>query len=232
MCVGDCLEERGGWGRRGVREKAEEEEEEVKEEREEDHEKVEEEEENEEEKEEKKKVKEEGMYFPSSSLSASNTSFVGCYRSQNVAISGSEGNPSKPARQNQTDDGANSFTWCVWNGTKTTGTSNSYTDGVSSGGAINMYNKASGTVSVKFCSFNDCNADFAEGEIMCYIINSVKIENNSFNACSAQNRYGGGMYVNSISSCVNISGCKFQKCKAYCDGGRFFLSTFQVSGAD
>ncbi|KAH7817936.1 uncharacterized protein MONOS_18078 [Monocercomonoides exilis] len=27
MCVGDCLEERGGWGRRGVREKVGEEEE-------------------------------------------------------------------------------------------------------------------------------------------------------------------------------------------------------------
>ncbi|KAH7828529.1 uncharacterized protein MONOS_15529 [Monocercomonoides exilis] len=50
---------------------------------------------------------------PSSSLSASNTSFVRCYLSENVAISGSEVNPSKPERQNQTDNWENSFTWCV-----------------------------------------------------------------------------------------------------------------------
>ncbi|KAH7823962.1 uncharacterized protein MONOS_15191 [Monocercomonoides exilis] len=92
---------------------------------------------------------------PSSSLAASNTSFVRCYLSQNVAISGSEGNPSKPARQQITDNGANSFTWCEWNGSKTTGTNSNYSYGDSNGGAIFMYNLGSGTLSVKFCSFND-----------------------------------------------------------------------------
>ncbi|KAH7830305.1 uncharacterized protein MONOS_6381 [Monocercomonoides exilis] len=127
---------------------------------------------------------------PSSSLAASNTSFVRCYRSQNVAVNGSEGNPSKPARQQITDNGANSFTWCVWNGSKTTGTGTSYSDGTSNGGAIYMYNKASGTLSVKFCSFNDCYAYCAGGGIMCYIISSIKIENNSFDACTAQSHTG------------------------------------------
>eukprot|EP00770_Monocercomonoides_exilis_P011694 MONOS_11638.1-p1 / transcript=MONOS_11638.1 / gene=MONOS_11638 / organism=Monocercomonoides_exilis_PA203 / gene_product=unspecified product / transcript_product=unspecified product / location=Mono_scaffold00596:406-11438(+) / protein_length=3579 / sequence_SO=supercontig / SO=protein_coding / is_pseudo=false len=168
---------------------------------------------------------------PSSSLAASNTSFVRCYRSQNVAISGSEGNPSRPARQQISTDLTNSFTWCVWNGSKTTGTSSSYSDGISSGGAINMYGLSSGTLSVKFCSFNDCYANYAGGGIMCYKISSIKIENNSFNACTAQKDYGGGMYAYSISSCVKVSGCEFKKCKASYDGGGLFLQSFNVSGS-
>ncbi|KAH7817882.1 uncharacterized protein MONOS_16280 [Monocercomonoides exilis] len=168
---------------------------------------------------------------PSSSLAASNTSFVGCYRSQNVVVSGSEGNPSKPARQNQTDNGANSFTWCEWNGSNTTGTSNSYTDGVSSGGAINMYNLGSGTLSVKFCSFNNCYAYYAGGGIFCYSINSIKIENNSFNACTAKNNAGGGINVGYISECVRIGGCEFQNCKASGTGGGLDLYNFNVSGS-
>ncbi|KAH7829184.1 uncharacterized protein MONOS_8708 [Monocercomonoides exilis] len=159
---------------------------------------------------------------PSSSLAASNTSFVRCYRSQNVAVNGSEGNPSKPARQNQTDNGANSFTWCVWNGSKTTGSGTSYSDGASNGGAIYMYSKTSGTLSVKFCSFNDCYAHYDGGGIMCRSISSINIENNSFNTCTAQNYGGGGMYTYSISSCVRISGCEFQKCKASGYGKMFF----------
>eukprot|EP00770_Monocercomonoides_exilis_P016598 MONOS_16566.1-p1 / transcript=MONOS_16566.1 / gene=MONOS_16566 / organism=Monocercomonoides_exilis_PA203 / gene_product=unspecified product / transcript_product=unspecified product / location=Mono_scaffold01868:2749-3485(+) / protein_length=245 / sequence_SO=supercontig / SO=protein_coding / is_pseudo=false len=108
---------------------------------------------------------------PSSSLAASNTSFVRCYRSQNVAVSGSEGNPSKPARQQITDNGANSFTWCVWNGSNTTGNQNSVSDGASNGGAIYMYSKTSGTLSVKFCSFNDCYAHWCGGGILCVSVN-------------------------------------------------------------
>ncbi|KAH7821920.1 uncharacterized protein MONOS_1218 [Monocercomonoides exilis] len=168
---------------------------------------------------------------PFTSLTVSNTSFVGCCRTRNVAYTGSEGNPSKPERQNQTDNGANSFTWCVWNGSKTTGTNNSISDGVSSGGAIYMYNKESGTLSVKFCSFNDCNACSRGGGVLCYVIYSFKIENSSFNSCSAQNSGGGGMHAYSISTCVRISGCEFQNCKAYSNGGGLFLNSFQVSGS-
>ncbi|KAH7818139.1 uncharacterized protein MONOS_3938 [Monocercomonoides exilis] len=168
---------------------------------------------------------------PSSSLAASNTSFVRCYRTQNVEYTGSEGNPSKPERQNQTDDGMNSFTWCVWNGSKTTGTRASYTDGVSSGGAIFMYNLGSGTLSVKFCSFNDCYAHYGGGGILCVSINSIKIENNSFNACTAKNNGGGGIYAYNIELCVRISGCEFQKCKANSFGGGLYLYTFNISGS-
>ncbi|KAH7817927.1 uncharacterized protein MONOS_15455 [Monocercomonoides exilis] len=168
---------------------------------------------------------------PSSSLSASNTSFVRCYRSQNVEVNGSEGNPLKPARQQITENEANSFTWCVWNGSNTTGTTNSYTDRASNGGAINMYGLSSGTLSVKFCSFNDCYAHWNGGGIMCHTINSIKIENNSFNACTAKNNVGGGMYAYSISTCVRISGCEFQKCKASGSGGGLYLASFQVSGS-
>ncbi|KAH7828678.1 uncharacterized protein MONOS_15255 [Monocercomonoides exilis] len=104
---------------------------------------------------------------PSSSLAASNTSFTRCIRSQNVAVSGTEGNPSKPGRQQIADNGANSFTWCVWNGSKANGTSTSTSNGTSNGGAIYMYNLASGTLSVRFCSFNDCYAYYAGGGILC-----------------------------------------------------------------
>ncbi|KAH7824133.1 uncharacterized protein MONOS_12044 [Monocercomonoides exilis] len=169
---------------------------------------------------------------PSSSLSASNTSFVRCYRSQNVAISGSEGNPSKPGRKQIADDGANSFTWCAWNGSKTTGEKFCYSDGISSGGAIYMYNLASGTLSVKFCSFNNCTAYWDGGGILCVSINSIKIENNSFNACTSEYDYGGGMYARSISSCVMISGCEFQKCKANSLGGGLYLHDFNASGSN
>ncbi|KAH7817972.1 uncharacterized protein MONOS_12717 [Monocercomonoides exilis] len=168
---------------------------------------------------------------PSSSLAASNTSFIRCYRTQNVAIGGSEGNPTKPARQQITDNGANSFTWCEWNGSKTTGSGTSYSDGTSNGGAIYMYNKASGTLSVKFCSFNNCTAYYAGGGIMCYKISSIKIENNSFNACTTNRDDGGGMYSESISSCVRISGCEFQKCTSKNYGGGLYLQTFNVSGS-
>eukprot|EP00770_Monocercomonoides_exilis_P008029 MONOS_7987.1-p1 / transcript=MONOS_7987.1 / gene=MONOS_7987 / organism=Monocercomonoides_exilis_PA203 / gene_product=unspecified product / transcript_product=unspecified product / location=Mono_scaffold00289:47052-47441(+) / protein_length=130 / sequence_SO=supercontig / SO=protein_coding / is_pseudo=false len=101
---------------------------------------------------------------PSSSLSASNTSFVRCYRSQNVAVSGSEGNPSKPGRQQIADNAVNSFTWCVWNGSKTTGNQGTVTDGISCGGAIHMLNLAAVTLSVKFCSFNNCYENDAGGK--------------------------------------------------------------------
>eukprot|EP00770_Monocercomonoides_exilis_P014349 MONOS_14295.1-p1 / transcript=MONOS_14295.1 / gene=MONOS_14295 / organism=Monocercomonoides_exilis_PA203 / gene_product=unspecified product / transcript_product=unspecified product / location=Mono_scaffold00973:12275-17305(+) / protein_length=1677 / sequence_SO=supercontig / SO=protein_coding / is_pseudo=false len=168
---------------------------------------------------------------PSSSLAASNTSFVKCYRTQNVAVSGSEGNPWKPGRQQIADDDVNSFTWCEWNGSNTTGTQYDYSFEDSNGGAIYMYNKASGTLSVKFCSFNDCYAKYAGGGIMCHEISSIKIENSSFNACTAQKDYGGGMYAYSISSCVRISGCEFQNCKADRVGGGLYLENFNVSGS-
>eukprot|EP00770_Monocercomonoides_exilis_P016534 MONOS_16502.1-p1 / transcript=MONOS_16502.1 / gene=MONOS_16502 / organism=Monocercomonoides_exilis_PA203 / gene_product=unspecified product / transcript_product=unspecified product / location=Mono_scaffold01796:1-1237(-) / protein_length=412 / sequence_SO=supercontig / SO=protein_coding / is_pseudo=false len=168
---------------------------------------------------------------PSSSLDASNTSFVGCYRSGNVAISGSEGNPSKPGRQQIADNGTNSFTWCVWNGSKANGTSTSISNGTSNGGAIFMYGLSSGTLSVKFCSFNDCYAYYAGGGIMCRSISSINIENNSFNACTAKNYRGGGIHAYDITSCVRISGCEFQKCTAKECGGGLYLYTFKVSGS-
>eukprot|EP00770_Monocercomonoides_exilis_P016687 MONOS_16667.1-p1 / transcript=MONOS_16667.1 / gene=MONOS_16667 / organism=Monocercomonoides_exilis_PA203 / gene_product=unspecified product / transcript_product=unspecified product / location=Mono_scaffold01987:1334-2641(-) / protein_length=436 / sequence_SO=supercontig / SO=protein_coding / is_pseudo=false len=94
-----------------------------------------------------------------------------------------------------------------------------------------MYNLGSGTLSVKFCSFNDCYAHYAGGGILCRSIYSINIENNSFNACTAKNNYGGGMYAYSISTCVRISGCEFQKCSAKYDGGGLYLENFNVSGS-
>ncbi|KAH7820845.1 uncharacterized protein MONOS_5659 [Monocercomonoides exilis] len=163
---------------------------------------------------------------PSSSLAASNTSFVRCYRSQNVAVSGSEGNPSKQVRQQITENGANSFTWCEWNGSKTTGENRSYEDSASNGGAIYMHNMVSGTLSVQYCSFNDCYAHYAGGAIMCHTLKSVQIENNSFNSCIAKNMGGGGMLAYSISTFVKISGCELQKCEASFDGGGIHLNFF------
>ncbi|KAH7821272.1 uncharacterized protein MONOS_8980 [Monocercomonoides exilis] len=95
---------------------------------------------------------------PLASLSVSNTSFVGCCRTRNVECTGTEDNKKHPGRQNVTDDGANIFVWCEWNGSNTTGTSDSFTDGTSSGGAICMHNLENGELIVSHCSFNGCTA--------------------------------------------------------------------------
>ncbi|KAH7820145.1 uncharacterized protein MONOS_12695 [Monocercomonoides exilis] len=166
----------------------------------------------------------------SSSLTASNISFVGCLRTKNVEFIGSEENPSKPGRQNETADEANIFTWCEWNGSKTTGTSLGYTDGASNGGAIYMYNLASGILTAKYCSFNDCYARSYGGGIACCDISSIEMEYNSFNSCTADRYGGGGIYAYSISTCIRISGCEYQNCKAADYGGGIFLESFNISG--
>ncbi|KAH7815495.1 uncharacterized protein MONOS_5422 [Monocercomonoides exilis] len=141
---------------------------------------------------------------PLASLTSSNTSFVGCYRTRNVEFIGSKDAKQHPGRQNETTDGANSFIWCEWNGSKTTGTNSSITDGMSSGGAI-------------------C------GGIICYNIKSVEVVNNSFNSCTAQTWIGGGVCEFLISECIQISGCEFKNCKANGYGGGLSLNDFQVS---
>eukprot|EP00770_Monocercomonoides_exilis_P015655 MONOS_15605.1-p1 / transcript=MONOS_15605.1 / gene=MONOS_15605 / organism=Monocercomonoides_exilis_PA203 / gene_product=unspecified product / transcript_product=unspecified product / location=Mono_scaffold01285:2-1600(-) / protein_length=533 / sequence_SO=supercontig / SO=protein_coding / is_pseudo=false len=166
---------------------------------------------------------------PLASLSVSNTSFVGCCRTRNVKCEGNAGHTLTPDRQNETENGANSFTWCEWSGSRTTGEADSTTDGISSGGAIFMYNKGNGELSVSNCLFNNCFAYSRGGGIMCLTVMSVRIENNVFNACTAQNQYGGGMYAHTISSCARISGCEFQNCKAVNYGGGLLLENFQVS---
>ncbi|KAH7817121.1 uncharacterized protein MONOS_12328 [Monocercomonoides exilis] len=167
---------------------------------------------------------------PYASLTASNTSFVRCCRTRNVVCEGNAEVPLKPDRQNETFNGANSFTWCEWDGSRTTGESDSYADGISSGGAICMYNQSSASVSVSHCVFNGCIAYSRGGGIMCYNIKSVEVMNNSFNSCTAQNQLGGGMYAFTISTCVRISGCEFQNCKANSEGGGFRLYSFNVLG--
>ncbi|KAH7824688.1 uncharacterized protein MONOS_951 [Monocercomonoides exilis] len=167
---------------------------------------------------------------PLASLSASNTSFIGCCRTRNVVCKGTTEAPLKPDRQNETFNGANSFILCEWSGSRTTGESDSYTDGISSGGAICMYSQSSAAVSVSHCAFNECVAHWCGGGISCYSINSVDIENNTFNACTAQTWIGGEMCIYVISSCVRISGCEFQTFKARSGGGRLYLDNFNVSG--
>ncbi|KAH7829274.1 uncharacterized protein MONOS_15875 [Monocercomonoides exilis] len=167
---------------------------------------------------------------PYASLTASNTSFVGCCRTRNVVCEGTKTNKLAPGRQNETFNGANSFIWCEWNGSRATGESDSYTDGISSGGAICMYSQSSASVSVSHCVFNGCIAHYAGGGINCFNISSVEIVNNTFDSCNAQNRYGGGVFVYTISSCVRISGCEFQNCKTVNYGGGLYLDNFNVSG--
>eukprot|EP00770_Monocercomonoides_exilis_P014502 MONOS_14448.1-p1 / transcript=MONOS_14448.1 / gene=MONOS_14448 / organism=Monocercomonoides_exilis_PA203 / gene_product=unspecified product / transcript_product=unspecified product / location=Mono_scaffold01003:18137-20315(+) / protein_length=594 / sequence_SO=supercontig / SO=protein_coding / is_pseudo=false len=165
---------------------------------------------------------------PLASLSVSNASFIGCCRTRNVECTGTAEVPLNPGRQNETFNGSNTFTWCEWNGSNTTGTNNTHADGVSNGGAICMYNQSSATVSVSHCSFNNCFAYWDGGGILCANIKSVEIENNSFNSCTAQRNAGGGMCVVAITTCVRISGCEFQGCKANYYGGGLYLENFQV----
>ncbi|KAH7816402.1 uncharacterized protein MONOS_16531 [Monocercomonoides exilis] len=168
---------------------------------------------------------------PLASLTASNTSFIECCRTRNVEYTGTETNKKLPGRQNITDNGANTFVWCEWNGSKTTGTSDSVSDGKSSGGAICMYNLNSGELTVLHCSFNDCTAYYHGGAIMCHAIKTIKMVSNVFNSCTAKNYGGGGVYACEILSCALLSGCDFQNCKAHHDGGGLRLVNFQVSGS-
>ncbi|KAH7824876.1 uncharacterized protein MONOS_7072 [Monocercomonoides exilis] len=169
---------------------------------------------------------------PLASLIVSNTSFVGCCRTRNVKCEGNAEVPLKPGRQNTTENGANSFILCEWNGSRTTVESDSWTDGVSSRGAICMYSQSSASVSVSHCSFNNCYAYYAGGGINCYNIKSVEIENNSFDSCTAQNYRGGGIFIYLFLKCIRIGGCGFQNCKAYSHGGGLYLDNFQVSEAN
>ncbi|KAH7819664.1 uncharacterized protein MONOS_15654 [Monocercomonoides exilis] len=167
---------------------------------------------------------------PFASLTASNTSFTCCCRTRNVQFIGSKDAKQHPGRQNTTTNGANSFIWCEWNGSKTTGTNKDFSDGTSNGGAIYMFNMENGILIVTHCSFNGCAAFYAGGGVMCANIKSVEIENNSFNSCIAQISAGGGMCVVAVSSCVRISGCEFQSCKANSHGGGLDLEDINCSG--
>ncbi|KAH7816407.1 uncharacterized protein MONOS_15578 [Monocercomonoides exilis] len=164
------------------------------------------------------------------SLTASNTSFVGCCRTRNVECTGTAEVPLKPDRQNETFNGANTFTWCEWNGSKAAGEVSSYADGSSNGGAICMFSLSSGMLSVKCCSFSGCEAYYSGGGIHCYNIKSVDITNNTFDSCTARTWIGGGMCILTITICVRISECEFQNCKANSYGGGLYLGDFQVSG--
>ncbi|KAH7826652.1 uncharacterized protein MONOS_7373 [Monocercomonoides exilis] len=95
---------------------------------------------------------------PLASLTASNTSFVGCCRTRNVEHIGDKENKLSPGRQNTTDNGKNTFLWCEWKGSKATGTVESYDDGASNGGAICMHDQENGELSVSHCVFNGCTA--------------------------------------------------------------------------
>eukprot|EP00770_Monocercomonoides_exilis_P016052 MONOS_16003.1-p1 / transcript=MONOS_16003.1 / gene=MONOS_16003 / organism=Monocercomonoides_exilis_PA203 / gene_product=unspecified product / transcript_product=unspecified product / location=Mono_scaffold01454:5480-7287(+) / protein_length=602 / sequence_SO=supercontig / SO=protein_coding / is_pseudo=false len=168
---------------------------------------------------------------PYASLTASNTSFIGCCRTRNVECIGTTEVPLKPDRQNETENEANSFIWCEWDGSRTTGESDSWSDGISSGGAICMFSQSNASVSVSHCSFSNCYAHYAGGGINCYNIKSVEIVNNTFDSCTAQSYRGGGIFIYLISSCVRISKCDFQNCKANNAGGGLYLENFQVSGS-
>ncbi|KAH7829196.1 uncharacterized protein MONOS_16107 [Monocercomonoides exilis] len=169
---------------------------------------------------------------PLASLTASNTSFIGCCRTRNVEYIGTSGNKKHPERQNETFNGTNTFTWCEWDGSKTAGKGDSWDDGISSGGAIFMCGQSLATVSVSHCAFNECVAHWCGGGVHCYNIKSVEIVNNTFNSCNAQNRYGGGVFVYLISTCARTSGCEFQNCKANNAGGGLYLDNFNVSGQE
>ncbi|KAH7824916.1 putative Protein tyrosine and serine/threonine kinase [Monocercomonoides exilis] len=168
---------------------------------------------------------------PFSSLTASNSSFIGCCRTRNVKYEGTSDGKLTPGRQNQTNNGANSFIWCVWNGSKTTKNNTEDFNGTSNGGAIFMYDLQNGTLSVSHCAFNNCFAYRSGGGVLCVKIKIVEIENNTFDLCSAQDWCGGGMSISAISQCVRISGCEFKNCKAVNYGGGLNLDTFNDSGA-
>ncbi|KAH7816408.1 uncharacterized protein MONOS_15577 [Monocercomonoides exilis] len=167
---------------------------------------------------------------PVASLTASNTSFIGCCRTRNVKCEGNADNKKQPGRQNETENGENSFIWCEWNGSKATEKSDDYSNQASNGGAIFMRDLTSGTLTVSHCAFNDCSSYWCGGGIMCYTIKAATVESSTFNCCISSNRYGGGVYLYDVSTCARVSGCEFENCKASGLGGGLKLDYFQVSG--
>ncbi|KAH7827674.1 uncharacterized protein MONOS_10694 [Monocercomonoides exilis] len=167
---------------------------------------------------------------PLASLTASNTSFVGCCRTRNVEHIGTEEEKKQPGRINETDNGANTFTWCEWIGSNTTGTYLVIEDGQSCGGAIYMYGHPNGELFVSHCKFNDCTAHYDGGGILCASVKSFKIENNTFNSCTTEVNVGGAICALSITACVRIRGCEFEKCKAKTHGGGLYLENFLILG--
>ncbi|KAH7819425.1 uncharacterized protein MONOS_15285 [Monocercomonoides exilis] len=102
---------------------------------------------------------------PFTSLSASNSSFIGCFRKRNVECVGTEMEKKQPGRQNTTENGQNTFIWCEWNGSKAMGSNDSLSDGASNGGSIFMTNLVNGELLVSHCSFNGCVAFSCGGGI-------------------------------------------------------------------
>eukprot|EP00770_Monocercomonoides_exilis_P014649 MONOS_14595.1-p1 / transcript=MONOS_14595.1 / gene=MONOS_14595 / organism=Monocercomonoides_exilis_PA203 / gene_product=unspecified product / transcript_product=unspecified product / location=Mono_scaffold01031:5732-14599(-) / protein_length=2873 / sequence_SO=supercontig / SO=protein_coding / is_pseudo=false len=168
---------------------------------------------------------------PLASLIASNTSFVGCCRTRNVVCEGTADGKLTPGRQNTTDNGAYSFIWCEWNGSKATEMSEDYSNQASNGGAIFMHTLTSGSLSVSHCAFNDCSSYWCGGGIMSSLIKTTIIESSTFNCCVSTKRYGGGVYLYGISLCTRVSGCQFDNCKAIGYGGGLKLESFNVSGS-
>lgn len=91
-------------------------------------------------------------------LTASNISFIGCYRTRKAEAL------LKPRRQSISFDGANTFIWCEWNRSKSTGNNDSSTNGTLSWEVICMCNQSFVTVSVSNCSFNDWGAHYDGGK--------------------------------------------------------------------
>ncbi|KAH7829288.1 uncharacterized protein MONOS_16543 [Monocercomonoides exilis] len=166
---------------------------------------------------------------PFASLTASNTSFVGCCRTRNIECIGEKNDKLTPGRQNATDNGVNSFIWCEWSGSKATEKSEDYSNQASNGGAIFMHTLTSGTLSISHCAFNECSSYWCGGGIMCNTIRAVTIESSTLNCCVSTNRYGGGVYILSASFCARVSGCEFKNCQAIGYGGGLKLENFQVS---
>eukprot|EP00770_Monocercomonoides_exilis_P014264 MONOS_14210.1-p1 / transcript=MONOS_14210.1 / gene=MONOS_14210 / organism=Monocercomonoides_exilis_PA203 / gene_product=unspecified product / transcript_product=unspecified product / location=Mono_scaffold00956:15336-16958(-) / protein_length=541 / sequence_SO=supercontig / SO=protein_coding / is_pseudo=false len=166
---------------------------------------------------------------PYASLTASNTSFIGCCRTRNVVCEGTAEAPLKPDRQSITENIANTFTWCEWSGSKASETSEDYSNQASNGGAIFMHTLTSGTLSISHCAFNECSSYCCGGGIMCHTIKAVTIESSTFNFCISSNRYGGGVYLYGISTCARVSGCEFKNCQAIGLGGGLKLENFNVS---
>ncbi|KAH7824038.1 uncharacterized protein MONOS_1667 [Monocercomonoides exilis] len=152
---------------------------------------------------------------PLTSLTTSNSSFVGCCRTRNVVCEGTEDNKKRPERQSMTENIANTFTWCEWSGSKATGNVQDGSDSGSNGGAIYMHNLKSGEMFVSHCAFNDCYASWDGGAIMAHTIKSVDIRNNFYNSCIAQNQFGGGIpfYESYTTNSNDTRVCRYYNCQ-------------------
>ncbi|KAH7829865.1 uncharacterized protein MONOS_1437 [Monocercomonoides exilis] len=189
---------------------------------------------------------------PLTSLTASNASFVGCCRTRNVEFIGSKEKKKYPGRQNETDDGQNTFI-CRGGGImchtiksvhiennafNVCTAQNQYGGGMYAGVIISC-------IQISECEFLKCKAQSEGGGLLLHTVGisgpgcveeekgegeSACVFECSFISCTIEDIAGGGIFCKNISFAqFKMRNVQFALCAAGSQGGGLFFSPWQQS---